>query len=502
MKKFISNDVMRQAFCGFLAVTALLFAACSDLLPLPGNTKTGAGTGRVQVNVLTSAASTHVQSARTVYPPIPHQDSLHYVYVFTRDEENAEEQVKTPDTVGGSVFTLETGNWNLTVKAYLEAGHEKLVATGSTGSAFTIADGELNSTITVTLAPEKSEGEGTLTYTITYPAGAAFTSLTWEPAAGTVAGANYSLPAYTTNGVKVIKPEAVDAGYYVFTALLTHGDKTAGKSEVVHIYQNLTTDVDLVFIPSDFTCDLSYENTPNASINYVDETLLSLVPGDYSFAYDPYTVSGTTYPIDEDWIGTNLSIIKKGSSPAKLDSPQQLLTIKARPAAPTTVVGGAGRITGTNGTMEYTAGVNWIPITGTSVTGLAAGSYAVRIKAVAGTSFKSAEVPLTVTPTVGTGSVVISLWTDDNTAKATSDKATLKQGETAVLNAAGTYESRRWVVNGVDTGETGTSYTFESATRGVGQYTITLTARVGDEWYSTNVVITVTSETESPKVSR
>jgi hypothetical protein len=309
MKKFISNDVMRQTFYGFLAVTAFLFAACNDSLSTPFVTVTG--TGRVQVNVQTSAASARVQSARTVYPLIPHQNSLHYVYAFTRVGGNAEEQIKTPDTVGGSVFTLETGSWNLTVKAYLEAGHEKLVATGSTGSAFAIADGELNSTITVTLAPEKSEGEGTLTYTITYPAGAALTSLTWEPVVGTVAGVDYSLPAYTESGEKVTKPEAVGAGYYVFTALLENEDDetTAGKSEVVHIYQNLTTDVELVFIPSDFTASIPLPPMiPHASITNGGVEVPAGAEGSGDYQFNLTWLPTYTGPLDTD---ENIKALKK-----------------------------------------------------------------------------------------------------------------------------------------------------------------------------------------------
>jgi hypothetical protein len=51
----------------------------------------------------------------------------------------------------------------------------------------------------------------------------------------------------------VTKPEAVAAGYYLFTALLSDGGKTAGRSEVVHIYDKLTTTVTFGFVAGDFT---------------------------------------------------------------------------------------------------------------------------------------------------------------------------------------------------------------------------------------------------------
>jgi uncharacterized repeat protein (TIGR02543 family) len=80
-------------------------------------------------------------------------------------------------------------------------------------------------------------------------------------------------------------------------------------------------------------------------------------------------------------------------------------TVDSRPAAPTTVDTvtetskgqGDGQITGVDGTMEYQrAGeTDWTAITGTTVTGLAAGTYKVRYKATEA-AFSSAEATVTV----------------------------------------------------------------------------------------------------------
>ena len=78
------------------------------------------------------------------------------------------------------------------------------------------------------------------------------------------------------------------------------------------------------------------EKTPDAKINYISETLTGLVSG------AEYTVNGVTkkadaagtIPIEESWIGTPISIIKKGNGDTTSDSTAQSLTIPARPAAP------------------------------------------------------------------------------------------------------------------------------------------------------------------------
>ena len=71
--------------------------------------------------------------------------------------------------------------------------------------------------------------------------------------------------------------------------------------------------------------------------------------------------------------------------------------IPARPDAPRGVSGGAGRITGVNRTMEYTAGNgSWIACSGNTVSGLAAGTYQVRYRATT-SAFASDPVSVRVT---------------------------------------------------------------------------------------------------------
>jgi len=151
------------------------------------------------------------------------------------------------------------------------------------------------------------------------------------------------------------------------------------------------------------------EPTPEAAIDYINERLTNLVSGGtYSFNGGAgETLSGTFRVIDEKWFGTTVSIVKKGNGSTTKDSVAQSLNIIKRPAAPavgktdcTTSQNNNGTITGVTSAMEYqkSGDTSWKSISGTTVTGLTNGTYYVRIKAVAGSSFKSESTTVTINP--------------------------------------------------------------------------------------------------------
>ncbi|PQP84487.1 hypothetical protein C0Q44_07985 [Paenibacillus sp. PCH8] len=149
------------------------------------------------------------------------------------------------------------------------------------------------------------------------------------------------------------------------------------------------------------------ETTPAAVISYVDEKLTGLVPNAvYSVNGANAVADGSGHiTIDNSWIGTTLSIVKKGNGTTTTDSSAQTLVIPSRPAAPTGVgktdetLNGAhdGTITNVTDQMEYKQDINgsWIAIASTSVTGLTPDTYYVRTKATSST-FASGESPVTV----------------------------------------------------------------------------------------------------------
>ena len=84
------------------------------------------------------------------------------------------------------------------------------------------------------------------------------------------------------------------------------------------------------------------------------------------------------------------------------------VVIPARPAAPGGVSGGKGSLTGVRSSMEYSRdGASWTPCSGSTVSGLAAGTYQVRYKATK-TAFASKAVTVQVTGNTATGFVDVS----------------------------------------------------------------------------------------------
>ncbi|MDR1526702.1 MAG: hypothetical protein LBS46_03400, partial [Dysgonamonadaceae bacterium] len=152
---------------------------------------------------------------------------------------------------------------------------------------------------------------------------------------------------------------------------------------------------------------LTQEATPAAAIDYIRETLTGLT------ASAEYLIDGTDYTadaegilsIDASWLGTTLSIVKKGDGASTYSSEAQSLVVPARPAAPT-VTGGITQIEGTSAAMEYASAADgtWAPCSDGS-TAVEAGEYLVRLKAVAGVSFAGATTPVRVEPVNGLAEV-------------------------------------------------------------------------------------------------
>lgn len=143
-----------------------------------------------------------------------------------------------------------------------------------------------------------------------------------------------------------------------------------------------------------------------------------------------YSINGKTYassatgdiPIDPAWIGSSLTIIKKGNGVTTFDSLPYSFSIPARPAAPTglsttapTVSGNDGVINGTTTAMEYrkAGSSTWTTCgDGKTIAG-PAGSYELRIKAKT-QSFASSAVTVVI-PTFTAISGSLSLKYRDTT---------------------------------------------------------------------------------------
>ncbi|MCL2761873.1 MAG: hypothetical protein FWD36_01520 [Treponema sp.] len=253
-----------QILLTIIAAVLLIASGCSNVFfdkPKSGNSSPEInvfipeGYGAIRISFVQGAARTAM--------PDPVLSAFNYFeYLFSKD--GGEPEAITPED---DLFILEPGDYQLTVKAYVSMDETRLAAQGN--SVFTIIEGEYTSDITVTLRPfVTGQGTGTLRFGLSYPSGTTVDTLTLSRIAGDevfnlMDGTGFS--PVTLNGTL----NNIPVGYYLLDVLLrnTSGAYT-GKTEVVHIYQNLITQTSLAnftFSNDDFRSFLVV-NANNAGI--------------------------------------------------------------------------------------------------------------------------------------------------------------------------------------------------------------------------------------------
>ncbi|GHV69635.1 hypothetical protein AGMMS49928_12640 [Spirochaetia bacterium] len=234
---------MKQTMIAIPLAAVLLLAACQAPLgprgPADGLPE---GTGQVSVDLRSNDGP-----ARTAYPDMPVVADFAYKYFFTPAGGSALEKI--PEGAYGSrAFTLPVGTYTLEVRAYNDTAKTNQVAVGT--ASFAVSAG-VTTPVPVNLLPETALGSGTLNYTVTYPATATLTSLTYAPVDTPLS--TTTLESSATGGFTYGTVTAVPVGCYLVIAQLSDGGKTTGNSEVVYIYQRLSTTVDFIFTAWDFT---------------------------------------------------------------------------------------------------------------------------------------------------------------------------------------------------------------------------------------------------------
>jgi predicted outer membrane repeat protein len=219
------------------ALGLLLLAACANPFINPRERENPADEGKGLVRIETGAGP-----ARTA---LPNAVFDHYEYSFSH--EGGPAQTIAPVKVGGDEFELETGNWEVTVEAYAGSGDDTLAAQGS--GSFSVNLG-VQTEVTVKLSPVVSGGTGTLNYALAYPDGTVVSSFTLTLLAEEI---GIDLLENAVSGSRSLTGTVtVGAGYYLARAFAQKDGVAAGKNEVVHIYNNLTTDLELQFVEDNF----------------------------------------------------------------------------------------------------------------------------------------------------------------------------------------------------------------------------------------------------------
>jgi predicted outer membrane repeat protein len=256
MKTFILKKLCIPALAALLWGLAL--NGCSNVFfdkprPLSGGSPAGTdipegeippGFGAVTVTLSRGAA-------RTIMPQAD-LSALYLDYWFAKDGGTPEG--KTPQ---GGVFILEGGTYSLTVKAFTDSGRTMLAAEGTTDSDFTITAGMAAGSVNLRLHPVVSEGTGALDFSLSYPAGAVVETLTLTHIAGEEGPIDLAAGRIPSGaGPLTLSGRETDipAGYYLLRVVLRNAAGDAlGRTEAVHIYQNLSAAVAYTFDAGDFT---------------------------------------------------------------------------------------------------------------------------------------------------------------------------------------------------------------------------------------------------------
>jgi hypothetical protein len=217
---------------------------------------------------------------------IPSMVFDHFECLFSKGGGAAELREPLREEGGDVVFELDPGDWAVTVRAFAEAGEETLAAEGS--ETFTVTPGKETSVL-VRVYPVVGEGAGVLNYTLRYP-GAATVEFFTLTLLSDDSDRDLTLGAVTegTDTKTLTGKVQAGSGYYLARTSLKKDGITVGRTEVVHIYKDLSTELELEFVDGDFKA-LVVVSAADSGPGSLREALTSSMAGD---------VEGVTILID------------------------------------------------------------------------------------------------------------------------------------------------------------------------------------------------------------
>jgi hypothetical protein len=290
----VAQRTGKASISSLFLVICYLLSGCNNLLNVP---REAAPPVQDYGTVTISFADS---SARTVFPNTVFESCVYTFY----NQSNGQFQVKTPGSDGS--FALLPGSWSVEVQAYGDPeADDDLAATGAS-NAFTVTAGQ-NTPITVPLAGRPETGAGAFKYLIRYPDGTT-----------TLDFAIVKLPEMTPVSFDVPvgggtemsgTVNYVPAGFYLVSLRLLHpgGEKGAGKNQVVHIYNALTSefgtgDAPIAFADEDFAfLPLPAPPAPTVTVTGAGQLGVSWEPVTGATAYELWYGASPAVGSSEKW---------------------------------------------------------------------------------------------------------------------------------------------------------------------------------------------------------
>jgi len=240
-----------------LAFSAFL-AGCNLLDDPAQYEKYSAGGNKAQVRI---NIGTH--GSRTILPDFDWNFSK-YIISAEPDVGNTKTPPDPVEISGDRTYgyiIVPYGEWIFTVTAYVNVGGVDYAA--AKGSSQMSVDDSNYQWIEIAVITPELGGTGTFNSVVKYPSGgSALVKLEPYPLGSTAVIDNISV----TSGVPDVRN--VPSGIYFLTVTAESNGKTAIRSEIVHIYQQLTSTADYVFTKLDFGANsLNISGTVNILVN-------------------------------------------------------------------------------------------------------------------------------------------------------------------------------------------------------------------------------------------
>jgi GH35 family endo-1,4-beta-xylanase len=271
-----------------------VFVSCSNIFEQP-NTSDPADTGLESGIGLVTISLGY---ARNILP-VTVFDS--YEFTFTRTGYTT---VTETELTG---ISLAVGTWTLDVKAYKGTGEDKVLA-ATANQSITIQEG--TQTVTITLTPAKTEGNGTFTYYIQIPTGTTVDELSLDDVA--LGGAVTSGGITTYSGAKTLSA----GSYFLIINLTNAAGNEAGDFEAVWIYPDNETQYGTQANPKVFaSTDFKTPHNNAAPINNVGTTITEYEGFAFNVTGTPASgnnryATATQYATYTDSTGTYSNVIK------------------------------------------------------------------------------------------------------------------------------------------------------------------------------------------------
>jgi hypothetical protein len=236
----------KQSITTFSALAGLLmflFVSCGNLLNPPNEPPPGANQGRALLSV-----GNGVEGARTIFPSGINFST--YKLTFNGPEGSTEAPPKVFDPGDGTQFVdLDAGEWTITAEAYIGAYEEGVSTPVASGFVTVTVNHDVVADVTIPIHGIGGTGTGTVTYRIT--------DVETLGVTGTYSLTPYGSGSPLSGSLAIDSEETlsdVPSGEYLLKLQLN--DAATGKqkavTEVVYVYQGLTTAYELFVVAADF----------------------------------------------------------------------------------------------------------------------------------------------------------------------------------------------------------------------------------------------------------